>query len=479
MAFVGALLVLSHCGYSDGDDAFFYEYAHKMGFLEYLSWRYETWTGRIGAEALVYAAFNLGIAFWRVANSLALVLLAAGILRLSAIAARAPLGSASDWGVLWFGERAPALPGGDYGPAGAGCMVVAAAGYFLMDIRTVGYAVVWVNGSVFYTWAAAMAVYALIPVAEFVYGRHAVERRLTFSARDAEERPPVAFLLSIPLSMAAALSIEQVGAVLLAFEVLAIWYGIYAWRLANPMLIAQAALTLLCYAVLFAAPGNALRVASETGTWMPEFAGMPVGEHLFITAHWLISSFANENRILLAGVWIVGIALLLERNRRGVADWALIGCGCAGIFSALLPGFGIGFLSDMGMQYIDITKRVDRVPRAAELTGQMWAAMAWWGVALVYTLALIWRASGGQAVPALAYLASIASEAILYFSPTMYASGERVYFCTDLLLLFTILTLSFAIRERRRRDAAYALILAAGAEGFIFQAAKMLIGVAG
>ena len=40
---IGALLVVSQSSYSDGDDAFFYQYTNSMGFGEYLSWRHQTW----------------------------------------------------------------------------------------------------------------------------------------------------------------------------------------------------------------------------------------------------------------------------------------------------------------------------------------------------------------------------------------------------------------------------------------------------
>ena len=40
LMFFGAFLLLTQVGYSDGDDAFFYQYTHEMGFFEYLSWRY-------------------------------------------------------------------------------------------------------------------------------------------------------------------------------------------------------------------------------------------------------------------------------------------------------------------------------------------------------------------------------------------------------------------------------------------------------
>ena len=53
-----------------------------LGFFEYLSWRYQTWVGRMAAEAIVYITFNLGLGFWRVADAVMMVLLPIGILRL-------------------------------------------------------------------------------------------------------------------------------------------------------------------------------------------------------------------------------------------------------------------------------------------------------------------------------------------------------------------------------------------------------------
>ena len=83
LMFMGVFLLLTQVGYSDGDDAFFYQYTHEMGFLEYLSWRYTTWVGRMSGEAMVYAAFTLGIWFWRVVNAMMIVLLPCGVLKLA------------------------------------------------------------------------------------------------------------------------------------------------------------------------------------------------------------------------------------------------------------------------------------------------------------------------------------------------------------------------------------------------------------
>ena len=83
LMFFGAFLLLTQVGYSDGDDAFFYQYTHEMGFFEYLSWRYQTWVGRMSGEAMVYIAFSLGIWFWRIVNAMMLVLLPCGVLKLA------------------------------------------------------------------------------------------------------------------------------------------------------------------------------------------------------------------------------------------------------------------------------------------------------------------------------------------------------------------------------------------------------------
>ena len=87
LMFFGAFLLLTQVGYSDGDDAFFYQYTHEMGFFEYLSWRYQTWVGRMSGEAMVYIAFSLGIWFWRIVNAMMLVLLPCGVLKLAEKAA--------------------------------------------------------------------------------------------------------------------------------------------------------------------------------------------------------------------------------------------------------------------------------------------------------------------------------------------------------------------------------------------------------
>lgn len=447
LMFIGALLILSRIGYSDGDDVFFYQNSRSMGFFEYLGWRYETWVGRMAGEAMVYLVFRHNIWFWRIVNALMLVLLPMGLIRLAEKAARLPEGGITRWY-----ERIPVNreAGFEFSVA-----VAAVMGYFLMAATTLGYAAVWMNGSIFYTWSFTCGTWAMMPLADLVFHTGKFRRRQLF--------------YSIPCAIIASMSIEQMAAVLLAFEVLGVLFLFWKERKIPWELLLQTAVTLAAFGVLFLAPGNELRVASEVTNWMPQYNDLTVGEHLFITVQWLLSSFANENKLFLCAIWVMGLLLLLQQEDKKGQDFVWM--AAAGIFTAaaLLPFAGVTVLSDMGMDIGDIMLPVEQVPVVSDLTGQNVAALVWWTAAVLFTFGYLWKVSGFQVTLLLAYLAGIASEAILYCSPTMYASGARVYYLTDLLYLFVILTLSLELRDRRWRIGYSAGLVCAGAVHFVFQ----------
>lgn len=464
LMFAAALIILSSRGYSDGDDVFFYEYAHSMGFLEYLGWRYENWVGRMTGEALVYLTFHLGLPFWRVINAGMLVLLPLGVIYLARRAARVPEGTLCGWKY-----RQCACEGESDRHLELGIAAAAVAMYFMMSAQTVGYAAVWVNGSIFYTWTFACGIWALSTFADFVFSENppaAAGGKIHFSMEGCEVKK---FIYAIPCAVIATMSIEQMAAVLLVFEALGVLYGICKWYRVHPLLLLQFAATAVSFLVLMMAPGNEVRVAAEITNWMPQYETMPFGQHLFIVIHWLLSSFANENKLFLCAVWVVGILLLLQKKNKTTTDWGMAAIAAVFLVAALLPYAGITQFSDMGMKYINIERCVDEVPTAAVFSSMSLFVMVWWGIALIYTFVFLWRVSGCQITVLLAYLAGIASEAILFFSPTMYASGARVYYLTDILYLFVVLCLALGLRDKRWQMSAYGVCAAFGLLNFVSQ----------
>ena len=302
LMFFGAFLLLTQVGYSDGDDAFFYQYTHEMGFFEYLSWRYQTWVGRMSGEAMVYIAFSLGIWFWRIVNAMMLVLLPCGVLKLA--------------------EKAAGIRTKNFLP---GESVAVVSGYLLMAIMTVGYAAIWINGSIFYTWSFTCGIWALVPVADIVFDT---------GDGGSGDHNTWHFFYSIPCAVLASMSIEQMAAVLVTFEVLAVLVVILRKheKQRTILLIIQTAVTVVAFVILFLAPGNDIRVASEVQNWMPQYEELSFGEHLFVTVQWLVSSFANENRLLLFGIWLAGILHIICKKsiRCGMYD------GCRTVFCSCI-----------------------------------------------------------------------------------------------------------------------------------------------
>ena len=439
LMFFGAFLLLTQVGYSDGDDAFFYQYTHEMGFFEYLSWRYQTWVGRMSGEAMVYIAFSLGIWFWRIVNAMMLVLLPCGGLKLA--------------------EKAAGIRTKNFLP---GESVAVVSGYLLMAIMTVGYAAIWINGSIFYTWSFTCGIWALVPVADIVFDT---------GDGGSGDHNTWHFFYSIPCAVLASMSIEQMAAVLVTFEVLAVLVVILRKheKQRTILLIIQTAVTVVAFVILFLAPGNDIRVASEVQNWMPQYEELSFGEHLFVTVQWLVSSFANENRLLLFGIWLAGILHIICKNERKASDVACM--TAAGLFSAaaLLPFAGIKVFSDCGLHIADITVRLEQVPRIEEMQAANWFAMCWWIAALLFTCILIWKVSKHNVVLMLVWLGGIASEAIMHFSPTIYASGARVYYLTDWMCMFIILVLAFKMPGKKWRDLYYSIVAGLGVWNLLYQ----------
>ena len=143
---IGALLVVSQSSYSDGDDAFFLSVYEQYGI-----WRVS-----------VLALSDLGGK--NVGRGVCV----------SCIPARARLlacGKCRDAGASADGGAALVRKGGRdcvHSEEAIGPCAAAVGGYFLMNIMTVGYAAVWVNGSIFYTWCFTCGIWALMPFADAV-----------------------------------------------------------------------------------------------------------------------------------------------------------------------------------------------------------------------------------------------------------------------------------------------------------------------
>lgn len=416
--FLLAFLLCGRISYSDGDDAYFYEMAHSMPLWEYLKMRYVGWEGRMTSEAMTYVAFYFGKGFWQPVNALILTLLPVGLIHMI----KKMTGGLSPRKSFWLA-------------------MTVYLGILSLGIQVIGYGAFWITGSTFYLWSIVAGLWAAMPYVYLTFdGKNGCHTALAdASARKDEGSGKGAFLYGLPCAFLAAMGQEQIAAVVIVFGALAMLYHLYKERKVPWLHVLEELVMIAALVVLLISPGTEARSQSEIVQWMPQFATMSLGNHIFITVQWMLSSFANQGKMLFFLIWVVGIWVLWTREhgiRRGKSRLLMM---VGGVFSvvSLLPYLGVDFFSEMGMGVIDQTQRVENVATPAALTGQNWMALAWWLGAVVFTMVLLWQIGEelrDKALMVLMVLAACASELLMFFSPTMYASGDRVLFVAQILL---------------------------------------------
>ena len=424
LIFIGCLVILSFIQYSDGDDSFFLQYCGSMGFLEYLTWRYETWTGRMISEGFMHLFFNQDLWVWRIVNAGMIT-----ALPISLAFIKKKITGSIEIVDFWF----------------------AVLFYLLIDIKTFGYSCIWITGSMNYLWPAVCGVMALLTVAAEGFQ---IEDEGLIEKKD--HRKNRFYAVSIPCAMIAGMSSEQMGAVIFAFSMICIGSKLWQKKKVGIGMLLQAVATAGAFGFSSLAPGNALRVAASVEIYMPQFNSLSLSERLFLLIQWLISSFANENAMLFVAIWFAGVFLLWDRLKRerftsGKKLW-IKGClsGCI-IFAviALLGKAGVKAVCDVGIDLSKLTGKVETVPTATDMTMIQWFVLLWWSLALVFTFFLLWELTNGNIVILLTYLGAIACEVILIFSPTIYSSGERVFFVTGILLMGILLLLLDMLQKEK------------------------------
>ncbi len=464
--FLAALILCGQISYSDGDDAYFYSMAHSMPFFPYLKMRYIGWEGRMTSEAMTYIAFYFGKTFWQFANAAMLTLLPAGLVHILKKMARGLTERKSFFLSL------------------AVCLTILSLG-----IEVIGYGAFWITGSTFYLWSIVAGIWAAMPFVELVYGKSEwdaqkngmpVKWGKTASGQADPEKGSVSarmFLYAIPCGFIAAMGQEQIAAVVIAFGILALVYDFRRERRIAWLPFLEIIIMITALFVLFISPGTEARSQAEVTQWMPQYATMSLGNHFFITVQWILSSFANEGKMLFCLIWLLGAWILWKENKGNRVSGMLIGISVLFALVALLRYVGIHVFSEMGMGVTDITQCVNQVATPASLSGQNWLALVWWLMAVVFTIVLLWRLEErlrDKAVVCLMVLAACASEAIMFFSPTMYASGARVYFMSQILLWLVIGRLSGKLLKRVSGWQLAGVLAVAGAVNFISGISTML-----
>lgn len=378
-----------------GDDVNFAAQLRNTPTLEWLVQRYQTWSGRLFSDATAAVILQTDDGVWYVANTAMLLLLLYSITKLA-------FGSITVDG-LWFSF----------------------AVFCLIDPGILTDSVYWTVGSVNYLWPAALGMYSAL---------------LLRNIYTNISNPAYHNAIYIVCGFCASLGVEQVSGclfvlgIIVTLSVLLNRHTINWWGIAYTIVIGiGVGIVLLC-------PGSRVRQVEDAQRWYPEFLTMSFLDKIRNGVIWQFQYVAQYTSVILVAASF--ILLVSSHQRNGIAKYlGLISASCASIYllSATLPSMS-DLHSLLAFQNNDVFFVLKYMPYVfwSLLIGSLFVGMSLLSDAPFIVFFLL--------------LGSQASAALMYFSPTIYASGPRSMFIPVLLILTVLLMTIRSIGIHRHKE---------------------------
>ena len=291
--------------------------------------------------------------------------------------------------------------------------------------------VFWLTGSVNYFWVGALFLIAIyLPCVIFLRRKISVSQTVVSSIA----------------SVATVLSHEQFGFILTLIYLATLAWYLYQKSRSKKVAVLLAAMTvLLSIGVLCVvrASGNVLRIQQEINNWLPDMLTVPTAVRAESSIRWFMDIIINHTGASLSILWCLLCIMLWRLHKK--------------VLAIMLGGFASVFLlAKTIMLDVELMMLLRKVHFGGIVNFHaswryvggftQWIPVIFWLCALVLTVAAIavvfdtsYRQKAAMCIAG-CFLAATAT-AVLWVSPTMYASGYRVVYVASLLLMLVVLLL--------------------------------------
>ncbi|MFB3161106.1 DUF6056 family protein [Neobacillus sp. 179-J 1A1 HS] len=389
-----------------GDDLFYKTASQNYSILEWIQFRYFEWSGRIIPDILSYYLLDGKLWIWRLLNPFIILLLAYSIIRIIK-------GHVSTKYLV---------------------LAILTLGYIHQGVLSSGF--FWVTGSLNYLWPIALGLFAMIPLADKVFR----------DKKNSDARLP--FIIFILCGFLASISNEQVALCISCFSIAAHICLFFQHKHQETKFFIFTGIMVIGTIILLIAPGNQVRMESEIASWYPEFNDLSFLKHLYVGVVWFFDKMFNEMRILvftLAAITVTGYLLDSELRKLWLSKFfALL---FAIILGALLLGNEMNlFYNFSKINTINITPNFTYLWEVKYSLIIALIPYLFWSAFSLILIILVVRKSENRFFILLCFLGLIASIAVMFFSPTIYASGRRVL--TVGSVLFSLINIYFLIKHK-------------------------------
>lgn len=409
MFFLGAIFIAAPLWFvirGGGDDTNFVTTAHQYNLMEFVVMRYLTWSSRIFSEMMIWIFAHLDLIYWKIVDLLLYLLQSFMLYQYYLLFARKydqPCEKSDPVALI-------------------ACLVIP----FSMDFLALKDAVFWVTGAMNYLWPAALGLAGFyLPLRYTLTGSTGFQSKLGSIA---------AQIGSYLLLLCGLVSSEQMGAIFVAFYLLFNLYYVLQNKRVSVYLLWQVVFAIIIYLLIIKAPGVAERTVAETQNYIPDFQTVALSLKLNYSARWFFDAIINQMGMLLPTVWVLLCVYIFKTEKKfGLIDIFSLLCIFLGFVAFLLKDSTTAFLFDFQASW--------GIP-AFGVTSYL--PMLFWMIVLLSTIVELIRI-GCSFYEKMAYLfvslGIACSIAVIVFSPTMYASGDRTKYIPSILSIVLIFML--------------------------------------
>lgn len=366
----------------EADDQYFLGALKSIGLVDYVIQRYNTWSGRASLEAIMVLTIGHSW-FWKAAIPATLILLSVSIARIS--------DSKTALSITFIG------------------FVLLLSVPYGINID----AVWWVTGYYNYLLPTAFATYALSVMLL--------------------ERPS---LLERILSLLSVMLFAYAEQTAVAFIILSLTLIISAKEKRTSFRIAMIVLCMNNFVILMKAPGNLVRLHTETWRWMPEFSEYNLAQKMalgFEKVHQAFTVAWNVPVIALAAVLVLRY---ISGEKKSIAGWCSSIISFAFIILSLISSVKGHALSRDFFSPVFIT--ADKWSSGSTFMSYFFIMLM---IASVVVLILSARPPlKMQVISVASFLTGCITVFMVGFSPTVYASALRVDYIFEVGCIISLMS---------------------------------------
>lgn len=408
------LFIFNNIVITAGDDEWFSTILDKNfngDLISYLKERYMEWTGRIIIEAIMVPMFKYNIWIWRVFNTIVTIILVFGIYKLI------PYKYVDK---LSVNKRLLVKS-------------IICISIFSIPKSVFSTAISWITGSYNYLLPLALGLLVIIPFKNALFNEKINKKW---------------YIVLVFITLLAA-NMEQVSLIILCFALLInIYIYIRYKKIRIDLIIFNIFISINTF-MLFLAPGNYKRSDKEIVTWFSQWDMVSLSTKIMMGINLFLEHIFESNIILIAVlVALINIVIWKKYKSKlikGVSAIPMIVIVIK-LLELKLESFNINtdllifkILNVQNLNILNYDKITIFLPTAILLF-----------IILIIPVIFLFIFDDVEMkyLSIILYLASICSAISISVSPTIYASGARIFFVTDILIIIIIaLILSEFLRK--------------------------------